>query len=71
MIDEVTTVLVMKLFYIKNAETHNAVTVERFLPMIKHIFSLPVFYRHLLLILTVLLCLSNNHRPKKVSVLHF
>jgi len=48
MIDEVTTVLVMKLFYIKNAETHNAVTAELVLPVIKHIFSLPVFYHYLL-----------------------
>jgi hypothetical protein len=37
MIDEVTTVLVMKLFYIKHAETHNIVTAELFLPMIKYI----------------------------------
>jgi hypothetical protein len=41
MIDEVTTVLVMKLFYIKHAETHNAVTVELFLSMIKYIFLSP------------------------------
>jgi len=38
MIDEVTTVFVMKLYYIKQAETHNPVTVELFLPMIKYIF---------------------------------
>jgi len=38
MIDEVPTVSVMELFYIKNSETHNAVTVELLLPMIKYIF---------------------------------
>jgi hypothetical protein len=38
MIDEVTIILVMKLFYCKHAETHHAVTVELFLPMFTYIF---------------------------------
>lgn len=38
MIDEVSTMLVMKLLYCKHAETHRAVTVELLLSMIKHIF---------------------------------
>jgi hypothetical protein len=67
MIDEATILLVMKLFYTKNAETHNAANVELFLPMIKHIFSLPVFYHYLLWTFNCLVVFVKQPRTKKSS----